>query len=146
MSTEPESIVAVLEHVAITRYVSGAGLVVLLYDHLLTLDDEVRYVWSAPTTLAKVLFLVLRYMVPVFLLGQTVTRSGLPIIPMSDLACKAWTGASVYAGWLSIGISNFVVLLRIWTTLPRGHRLIAWSLAFFVGVQLVGLAATTWSS
>jgi hypothetical protein len=47
--------------------------VVLLYDHLLTLDDEVKYVWSAPGTIAKVLFLTLRYMVPLFLTGQTIS-------------------------------------------------------------------------
>lgn len=48
-----------------------------------------------------------------------------------------------YAGWLSIAISNFLVLLRIWTTLPRGHRLIIWSMVFFLVMQLVSLAATT---
>ncbi|KAJ7037654.1 hypothetical protein C8F04DRAFT_1091957 [Mycena alexandri] len=127
-----QSAIVALENVVITRYIS---VQVLLYDHLLTLDDEVRYVWSAPTTLAKVLFLVMRYMVPLFMTGEIITRSGVVIIPMSNLT---------YAGWLSIAISNFLVLLRIWTTLPRGHRFIVWSLAFFVTMQLVNFAVTTW--
>ncbi|KAJ7720167.1 hypothetical protein B0H16DRAFT_1896895 [Mycena metata] len=133
-----------LENVVITRYISAAGFVVLLYDHLLTLDDEVQYVWAAPNTTAKILFLVLRYMVPIFLTATTVTRSGLPVIPMSDIVCKIWISSTTYAGWLSIVISNLLVLLRIWTTLPRGHRFIIWSMYFFVVMQLMSLGVTTW--
>ncbi|KAJ7142891.1 hypothetical protein C8R44DRAFT_692496, partial [Mycena epipterygia] len=139
-----EKAIIALQNILTTKYVSAAGLVILLYDHVLTLDDEVAYVWSAPSTIAKILFLILRYMVPVFIISQTVTRSGLPVIPLSDLVCKAWTSFATYAGWLSIVISNFLVLLRIWTTLPRGHRLIRWSVIFFVVVQLTSLIVTTW--
>jgi hypothetical protein len=45
----------------------------LLYDHLLTLPDEVEHVWSAPNTLGKVLFLILRYMVPIFMLAENIS-------------------------------------------------------------------------
>ncbi|KAF7359996.1 hypothetical protein MVEN_00726900 [Mycena venus] len=154
----PQSVIAALQNVLTTRYVSAAGYVVLLWDHLLTLGDEVEYVWSAPTTLAKVLFLILRYMVPLFLTAEAITRSGLTTVPMRkpqiclcgrdaqclSTSCKIFTSLATYAGWASIGISNFLVLLRIWTTLPREHRLIAWSLTFFVIMQLGSLAVTTW--
>ncbi|KAJ7321056.1 hypothetical protein DFH08DRAFT_889861 [Mycena albidolilacea] len=131
----PHSAVVAFQNVLITRYVSGESILILLYDHLLTLQDEVEYIWSAPSTVAKTLFLILRYMVPSFLTAQTITRSGLAAIPMSDVT---------YAGWLSIVISNFLVLLRIWTTLPRNNRLIWWSIVFFVLMQLAGFAVTTW--
>ena len=36
---------------------------VLLYDHVLTFGDEVQYVWSAPATYAKYIFLLNRYVV-----------------------------------------------------------------------------------
>ncbi|KAJ6496232.1 hypothetical protein C8R45DRAFT_899656, partial [Mycena sanguinolenta] len=139
-----QSIVAALQNVVTSRYVSVAGYVVLLYDHMLTLDDEMEYIWGAKNTVAKVLFLIQRYMVPLFITGQTITRSGLPVIPMSDVVCKIWNSITTYAGWFSIGISNFLVLLRIWTTLPPGHHLVVWSLWFFIVMQLVGLGVTTW--
>ncbi|KAJ7749466.1 hypothetical protein B0H16DRAFT_1888172 [Mycena metata] len=138
------SVIVALDNVVITRHISAAGYVVLLYDHLLTLDDEVKYVWSAPTTLAKVLFLVLRYLVLLFMTGETITRNGVVIVPMSDLVCKAWTSFATYAGWISVAISNFLVLLRIWTTLPRGHRFVLWSLGFFITIQVVNFSVTTW--
>ncbi|KAJ7603288.1 hypothetical protein DFH06DRAFT_1151965 [Mycena polygramma] len=130
-----QSAIVALQNVLTTRYVSAAGLVVLLYDHLLTFDDEVEYIWKASHSLEKTLFLFLRYMVPLFVTAQTVTRSGLTVITMSDLT---------FAGWLSILVSNLLVLQRIWKTLPSGHPLIIWSLSFFVVMQLAGLAVTTW--
>ncbi|KAJ7677055.1 hypothetical protein DFH06DRAFT_1429128 [Mycena polygramma] len=139
-----QSAIVSLQNVFTTRYVSAAGVVVLLYDHLLTFDDEVEYIWKAPASLEKTLFLLLRYIVPLFVTAQTVTRSGLSVITMSDYVCKVWTSFSTYAGWFSILISNLLVLQRIWATLPRGHPLISWSLAFFVVMQLAGLGVTTW--
>ncbi|KAJ7779401.1 hypothetical protein DFH07DRAFT_950464 [Mycena maculata] len=125
----------VLQNVLTTRYVSAAGLVLLLYDHLLTLDAEVEYIWTSASSVAKILFLILRYMVPSFLLAQTILRTGLPVIDMSDVA---------YAGWLSIVISNFLVMLRIWATLPHARRLRLWFIIFFTVAQLASFAATTW--
>ena len=48
---------------------SGSGLVLLIYDHLLTFSDEVSLVWAARPSLAKKLFLVNRYMVLASQLG-----------------------------------------------------------------------------
>ncbi|KAJ7885224.1 hypothetical protein B0H13DRAFT_2343301 [Mycena leptocephala] len=172
-----QRIITALQNVATTRYISAAGLVPFLYDHLLTLPDEVEHVWSAPNTLGKILFLILRYMVllltlpdevehvwsapntlgkilflilrymvPIFMMVETITRSGLPVIAMSDVeqVTPGLTAFATYAGWLSIVISKFLVLLCIWTTLPRGHQLIAWSLAFFIFMQLASFSVTTW--
>ncbi|KAJ7053010.1 hypothetical protein C8F01DRAFT_1168636 [Mycena amicta] len=137
------SIVA-LQNIVDTRYVSAAGLVVLLYDHLLTFSDEVDYIWSAPNTVAKVLFLVLRYMVPLFLLGETIMMSGLSYISLSDTVCKVWISTAAYAGLVSVAISNFLVLLRIWTFLPSRHTIVPWSLVFYVAMQLANVGVTTW--
>ncbi|KAJ7204862.1 hypothetical protein B0H12DRAFT_1243583 [Mycena haematopus] len=52
-TAELEEAVVALQNVLTTRYVSAAGFVLLLYDHLLTLDDEVDYIWSAPNSVAK---------------------------------------------------------------------------------------------
>ncbi|KAK6977700.1 hypothetical protein R3P38DRAFT_3236810 [Favolaschia claudopus] len=133
---ELKGAIVALQNVVATRYVSAAGFVLLLYDHLLTLSDEIEYIWSAPNSVAKVLFLILRYLVPSFIAVQTTLRSGLSVIEMSDES---------YAGWLSIVISNFLVLLRIWTTLPHSHRLRFWSIVLFIVAQLGSLGATTWA-
>lgn len=51
-----------------TRFWLAGACVVLLYDHLLTLDDEIQYVWKTKTTVPKVLFLLNRYFVPIVMI------------------------------------------------------------------------------
>ncbi|KAK6985019.1 hypothetical protein R3P38DRAFT_2575143 [Favolaschia claudopus] len=157
---ELKGAIVALQNVVATRYVSGTHPQLLLYDHLLTLSDEIEYIWSAPNSVAKVLFLILRYLVPSFIAVQTTLRSGLSVIEMSDelnscssrpiicptnSRCKSVMSIGSYAGWLSIVISNFLVLLRIWTTLPHSHRLRFWSIVLFIVAQLGSLGATTWA-
>lgn len=39
------------------------GLVVLLWDHVLTFEEEIKYIWKLPVELGKVVFLFNRYFV-----------------------------------------------------------------------------------
>ena len=48
--------------------VTAAGTVVLLYDHIMTLPDEYRFVWKAKASFAKYAFLLNRYIVPCVML------------------------------------------------------------------------------
>ncbi|KAF5319358.1 hypothetical protein D9619_008677 [Psilocybe cf. subviscida] len=54
-----------------SRYLGAAGLALTLYDHTLTLSDEIEYVWKAKWTIPKLLFLLIRYAVPCALILQT---------------------------------------------------------------------------
>ncbi|THH00149.1 hypothetical protein EW026_g2345 [Hermanssonia centrifuga] len=56
-------IVQALQDANATRYLGAVGLVILFYDHLLTLPDEVKLVWGAPASFAKYAFLLNRYLV-----------------------------------------------------------------------------------
>ena len=57
---------------------TAAGTVVLLYDHIITLPDEYRFVWKANPSFAKYAFLLNRYVVPSVMLlvlsGTSETR------------------------------------------------------------------------
>ncbi|KDQ16820.1 hypothetical protein BOTBODRAFT_241473 [Botryobasidium botryosum FD-172 SS1] len=57
------------------NYSFVASLVVLSYDHALTLNDEVRLVWSAPWNTAKLLFLWIRYCTPMCMIVLLVIES-----------------------------------------------------------------------
>ncbi|KAJ7740911.1 hypothetical protein DFH07DRAFT_838408 [Mycena maculata] len=72
-----EVTVQLLVDVRASRYISAAGLTILLYDHLLSLPDEVRFIWSARFTSSKFLFLATRYLVPSVMLVQTILNSGI---------------------------------------------------------------------
>lgn len=43
--------------------VSVTGCAILLWDHLLTFEDEIKYIWKRPVELTKAVFLFNRYFV-----------------------------------------------------------------------------------
>lgn len=49
-------------HTEISRYMTVIGFTVVLWDHVCTFDDEIQFMWNAPKSLVKILFLVNRYL------------------------------------------------------------------------------------
>ncbi|KZO92706.1 hypothetical protein CALVIDRAFT_567188 [Calocera viscosa TUFC12733] len=64
-----------------SAYVSGAGLVIVIYDILLTTSSEIRLIWGASRSVAKCLYLYNRYTVPVALIinGYMMTGFATPV-------------------------------------------------------------------
>ncbi|EIN11453.1 hypothetical protein PUNSTDRAFT_131618 [Punctularia strigosozonata HHB-11173 SS5] len=58
-------------HLQATRYTSAAALVIILYDHLLTIPQEIDVIWTSRWNALKVLCLLSRYLVPTAVLMQT---------------------------------------------------------------------------
>ncbi|TEB31061.1 hypothetical protein FA13DRAFT_478427 [Coprinellus micaceus] len=50
-----------LHHIEVTRYTQMASTCIILYDHLLTFDDEVELIWKASWSMGKGMFLINRY-------------------------------------------------------------------------------------
>lgn len=55
---------------------AAAGLVTLVYDHILTLPDEIALIWAAPSSFSKHVFLLNRYIVPSALASVAFGTSG----------------------------------------------------------------------
>jgi len=95
-----------------------AGTTLLAYDYLLTFQKERKYIWDAPWTPGKVLFLVARYMpfidIPVLLTSLS---------PRSSLSCTF----AAYWQTITIGIAcdlaNIVYGLRTWALWRRSRIL-----------------------
>ncbi|KAF9220608.1 hypothetical protein BS17DRAFT_786812 [Gyrodon lividus] len=134
--------VASIEHLKASQYVSAAGLVILLWDHLLTLQDEVQFIWKAKLSTPKVLFLFNRYIVPIAMIVQTHGFSGIGNLELSSTFCKAWFAVATFIGMSSIATSNFLVLLRLWVLWDRSPRLMLWTLALFIITQMFSLGFT----
>jgi len=127
-----------------SQYVSVAGLVVLLWDYFLTFHDEVQLIWRAPLSIPKLLFLFNRYAVPTSLIVLTYATSGLSDDILSDSFCQTWFGIGVVLGMLSIGTSNFLVLLRLWVLWDRRTSLVVSTLILFVTTQITSIVCTAY--
>ncbi|KAI5115927.1 hypothetical protein M0805_009863 [Coniferiporia weirii] len=95
------------------RYLNGIGLVMLLYDHVLSFDDEVRLVWQAKPSFAKKAFLLNKYLVPVVLLGWANLMNSFSSDGLADSTCRQFFVFSSLVGIISIGIANVLILLRV---------------------------------
>ncbi|KAG9075163.1 hypothetical protein FRC06_010241, partial [Ceratobasidium sp. 370] len=78
-----------VEHLTATRYLTFAGYVVLLYDHLLTLGDEIELVWSRPGNIVSVIFLANRYTTPLVLAVDVYDKGGLAR-HLTTPYCRTW--------------------------------------------------------
>ncbi|PBK92493.1 hypothetical protein ARMGADRAFT_1063451 [Armillaria gallica] len=138
-----ETATEIVWHIQATRYLTSAGLVVLLYDHLLTFSAEVGLIWAARWSVPKVLFLLLRYFVPSSVIIHTHLLSGIANSYVSNTVCVIWYDISMYLGQISVAISNFLVLLHLWNLWERTPLFICCTLALFTLTAIANIACTT---
>ncbi|KAH9858603.1 hypothetical protein C2E23DRAFT_880070 [Lenzites betulinus] len=111
---------SVFHDLAATRYLSAVGLTVLLFDHLLTFADEVKYIWPAPATYAKYMFLLNRYTVLGTLIAVAYNMSGVAHDAFTNLGqvyrvyiCKQFIFTCSMFAIVSVGIANLLILQRV---------------------------------
>ncbi|KAF8509189.1 hypothetical protein JB92DRAFT_545287 [Gautieria morchelliformis] len=63
-----DQLVTTGQGVLATKYYLCAAFTILLYDHMLSFADEVKYIWARPRELVSGLFLFVRYFTPVVLI------------------------------------------------------------------------------
>ncbi|KAG1726146.1 hypothetical protein EDB19DRAFT_1833546 [Suillus lakei] len=125
----------------VRKIFSTTGHTLLVYDYLLTLKDEVCYIWNRPWTIVKVMFLINRYG---NLVGQTVIRleeAGL-LSHGSQVFCHRFAFFTSCFMILSTESIHILVLMRawaIWGTQKRVANILIWCYVLYVLV-LTGTA------
>ncbi|KAG8714460.1 hypothetical protein FRC09_017588 [Ceratobasidium sp. 395] len=99
-------------HVMASRHFSFAGFVVLIYDHLLTFGDEVQLVWSQPTSVVSVIFLVNRYLAPAVLAVDIYDKGGLTRNLSRDF-CRLWVVIEGYLNLLLLAAIHVLMVMRV---------------------------------
>ncbi|KAF8532322.1 hypothetical protein JB92DRAFT_1313531 [Gautieria morchelliformis] len=140
-----EDIIVLGGQLQATRYFLVSSLALLIYEHFLTLGDEVRYIWSSRVSLAGFLFFVTRYYVPICL---SVITSALTtkwseavcLVPIGSLcfllcfSCKA-VGPLEPVGFLTVVVtsSSILLLLRVYALYNRNK----WILGYLSSVIVI---------
>lgn len=97
-----------------TRYLTVAALVMLVYDHVLLLDEEVTLIWSTKAGWLKRIFYFNRYTVPIFVLIGCFGNSGLIRHGLNDSFCKIWNPLSITLLSVSLLVSNIFIIQRVY--------------------------------
>ncbi|KIJ48827.1 hypothetical protein M422DRAFT_45214 [Sphaerobolus stellatus SS14] len=105
---------------------SAAALVVLLYDHLLLLSDEIELIWPAKATWSKHLFLLSRYSVPIFIMlgaHETSTISNVGLSRTCNHSASCWIACIVLGSLLSLMACNVFAMQRIDALWGRNRKI-----------------------
>ncbi|KIM91463.1 hypothetical protein PILCRDRAFT_130148 [Piloderma croceum F 1598] len=77
------------------NYFIAGSIALLLYDHIITLDKEVEWIWTLRWRLPKVLFIINRYIISLLLLLDIVPELVYPVfIPVTVTSILSY--GSVY--------------------------------------------------
>ncbi|KAG1738998.1 hypothetical protein EDB19DRAFT_1712409 [Suillus lakei] len=124
---------------------STAGHTLLVYDYFLTFNDEIWYIWNAPWTVVKVMFLINRYG---NIVGQTFIRleeAGL-LAHNSQLFCQRFALVTSYFMILSSESIHILVLMRAWAIWGTRRNVTKWLLGSYVSYVLILLGAATYGA
>ncbi|KAF8520702.1 hypothetical protein JB92DRAFT_3141433 [Gautieria morchelliformis] len=121
MDAELSSFIAssLKQHV-LPDYFNVAGVMLLIYDHMLTLDVEVGFTWSARWSVAKVLYLMVAYLsfsVSIVIFGSYASSAYLPSsCTMNRQACEMLLACLMCIGEL-------ILIFRTWVIFGRRKML-----------------------
>ncbi|KAF8497336.1 hypothetical protein JB92DRAFT_2987331 [Gautieria morchelliformis] len=99
---------------------SVAGAVLLTYDHILTLDVEVGFIWSARWSVAKVLYLMVAYLSFSASIVMSGSHAGILYHPSS---CTGTAQASEMLLACLMCIGELVLIFRTWVIFGRRKML-----------------------
>lgn len=102
----------------VSIYCEIASLTFLLFDHVITLDQEVERIWKSPWSLPKLLFLFNRYTGPISLLVNTTIFTNAP----PDSVCERWIHFEGAAGIIAKAAAEMVMIFRLYA-LYRGSKI-----------------------
>ncbi|KAF9060514.1 hypothetical protein BDP27DRAFT_1339527 [Rhodocollybia butyracea] len=140
----PAPLVSFLIDSQIVVYAQVAMLTLLTYDYILSLGQEVAYIWVSNWGLVKVLYFLLRY----FPFIDTILAIEEKLNPHVTIAsCRHTMTFNTLFADLGIATSHLILIIRTYALYERSPKIftiliIPWTIAFVLNV----LAALEWSS
>jgi len=134
LAREIGSIVADIQN---TRYSELSSSAIIVFDHLITFDQEVEHVWSAPWTIGKTLFLVNRYYT---LFVVTFNNYGLFSSNLTNSFCTKFLEWQGWSGLIACALAEITLQLRLYALYYGNKRIVALMLCSFITVMAISAA------
>ncbi|KAI9064914.1 hypothetical protein FKP32DRAFT_1675297 [Trametes sanguinea] len=127
----------------VTRSLSVAGYVILVYECLATLPDEVQYIWPTRWSTVKIIYILNRYG---NLLQIALANAQLIGVwwDQSPSFCFRVTLVLSFFQFASFASIHVLVLLRAWATWGRRKKMLSLLVALFVAYASVSIMMLTY--
>ncbi|KAF8590700.1 hypothetical protein K439DRAFT_1611834 [Ramaria rubella] len=133
---------ASLQGVIATRYLSVAGLVVLLWDHCLTFEQERQVIWPSRAKFVKWTLLCNRYVVAVVQIINAHALSGISSWGLSNrTSCQVWWMIVACSAILSIVVCHGILVLKLWKLWDAQRGIMLFTVAVFAVTETGSLIA-----
>jgi len=134
------TLITELDSLVRVKYFSGVALVLVLYDHLLTLDDEFSAIWTNPHRyyLQKLTFVLNRYFAEAVVLYVAYVFSG--SAHLDDAGCRRFIWVFALAASVFIGITQFFIIFRVYHSWDKRKQI---TVILLVGFTAFITATTT---
>jgi len=118
------------------RYISGISVTALLFDHILTLGREIDLIWFNPAAGVgnRIGFIVNRYVTEAVAIYVAYLNSGLGR-DITTKNCQASVWLFSMASSVFIGISHFLIIMRVYTLWDR-RQIIKRILTVAFGIEI----------
>ncbi|TFK66898.1 hypothetical protein BDN72DRAFT_899451 [Pluteus cervinus] len=143
----PDAWIQPLNDARLAKSIQLASMMLLAYDHLITLDVEIERVWSLPWRTPKILFFINRYLIPptlwfVEIVSMTYNIDVKPASPFSrtsvdvyDFSCDFLIRWTTWPTMLTFGVTQLMLCIRVLALYNQSRRI-----AIFLGFLFVGNA------
>lgn len=125
-----------------TRYSELASSVIIIYDHLVTLDQEVELIWKSGWSFGKLLFLLNRYYT---LFAVVFNNYVLFSNELTRELCVSWFRWQGVSGIIAFTLSELILQLRLYALYGLNKKVMAlmgtvFAAAFVSSATIMGLA------
>jgi len=134
-----------LNDAVIMKRASVAALTLLLYDYVLTFEDEFKYMWKEPKLgLGTIVFFLNRYLVPLLLAFDI---SGV-LVPNPSLEyCVFWYLLEEFGAIFSVAVVEIILMTQAWVLYggDKKMKVVLWTLlglSFGASFILIGIGST----
>ncbi|TFK22093.1 hypothetical protein FA15DRAFT_51579 [Coprinopsis marcescibilis] len=121
-------------------YSAVASMVFLIYDIMLTMDDEVTFIWPIPWSFTKLVYFFLRLFGGVADSVRSVLRTtlflGTPPFTFTASECYIWAVYQALASTLLIASVDYILVMRVFALYPRG-KFVRYGVALLYVAELV---------
>lgn len=101
-----------VESIVNIRFITTSIYVCLILEHISTIPKEVEFIWKAPHSLVRLLFLLFRYSTLAGITILTHSVAGI-VTPLSQSFCKHVVASLTALSVLAMGIADMIVVLRV---------------------------------
>ncbi|KAH7910062.1 hypothetical protein BJ138DRAFT_153194 [Hygrophoropsis aurantiaca] len=129
----------------VRRFFGTAGYTFLIWDHILTLDQEVQYIWKTNWTISKTTFLLNRYINLAFQTFICIEETGI-LSHGSHQWCVTFKIATITYIIFALESIHVLVLMRAWAIWGCRRRIMIWLVVIYMVYLLILVALTSYEA